>query len=182
MKKILPIAVVVVILLLIGKIIMSGEASELEEDIVSQVEQGNYYAALQDANEIELKGEKISKKIFKLIEDVKLYEAAEKEMEKYSQMNLGKIKAILDEMNGSYKKYDRFKADVENLKERVESLEEYGNQGVKVAETVGELIEDGEIEEARERINEYMADERYEYMPDSLQGAFYDYMLQINFR
>ena len=83
MKKILPIAVVVVILLLIGKIIMSGEASELEEDIVSQVEQGNYYAALQDANEIELKGEKISKKISKLIEDVKLYEAAEKEMEKY---------------------------------------------------------------------------------------------------
>ena len=52
MKKILPIAVVVVILLLIGKIIMSGEASELEEDIVSQVEQGNYYAALQDANEM----------------------------------------------------------------------------------------------------------------------------------
>ena len=108
MKKILPIAVVVVILLLIGKIIMSGEASELEEDIVSQVEQGNYYAALQDANEIELKGEKISKKISKLIEDVKLHEAAEKEMEKYSQMNLGKIKAILDEMNGSYKKYDLF--------------------------------------------------------------------------
>ena len=130
MKKILPIAVVVVILLLIGKIIMSGEASELEKDIVSQVEQGNYYAALQDANEIELKGEKISKKISKLIEDVKLYEATEKEMEKYSQMNLGKIKAILDEMNGSYKKYDRFKADVENLKERVESLEEYGNEGV----------------------------------------------------
>lgn len=139
MKKILPIAVVVVILLLIGKIIMSGEASELEKDIVSQVEQGNYYAALQDANEIELKGEKISKKISKLIEDVKLYEAAEKEMEKYSQMNLGKIKAILDEMNGSYKKYDVFKADVENLKERVESLEEYGNEGVKVAEIVGKL-------------------------------------------
>ncbi len=34
MKKILPIAVIVVILLVIGKIIMSGEASELEEDII----------------------------------------------------------------------------------------------------------------------------------------------------
>ena len=47
---------------------------------------------------------------------------------------------------------------------------------------MGALIEDGEIEEARGKINEYMADERYEYMPESLQSTFYDYMLQINFR
>ena len=103
-------------------------------------------------------------------------------MEKYSEMNLGKVKTILDEMNGNYKDYDIFEADIEKLKEKVETLEEYGNEGLEVAKEVGALIEDGEIEEARGKINEYMADERYEYMPESLQSTFYDYMLQINFR
>ena len=182
MKKVLPVIIVIAVLLIIGKIIMSGEASELEKDIIRSVEQGNYYTALEDAEDIEFKGEKMSKKVSRLIEDIKLYGAAQKEMEKYSKMNLGKIKAILEEMNGSYKDYDIFEADIEKLKEKVETLEEYGNEGLEVAKEVGALIEDGEIEEARGKINEYMADERYEYMPESLQSTFYDYMLQINFR
>ena len=182
MKKVLPIIIVIAVLLIIGKIIMSGEASELEKNIIRSVKQGNYYAALEDAEDIEFKGEKMSKKVSRLIEDLKLYGAAQKEMEKYSEMNLGKVKTILDEMNGNYKDYDIFEADIEKLKEKVKTLEEYGNEGLEVAKEVGALIEDGEMEEARERINEYMADERYEYMPESLQSTFYDYMLQINFR
>lgn len=174
--------IVIAVLLIIGKIIMSGEASELEKNIIRSVKQGNYYAALEDAEDIEFKGEKMSKKVSRLIEDLKLYGAAQKEMEKYSEMNLGKVKTILDEMNGNYKDYDIFEADIEKLKEKVETLEEYGNEGLEVAKEVGALIEDGEIEEARGKINEYMADERYEYMPESLQSTFYDYMLQINFR
>ncbi len=38
MKKVLPIVAVVLVLFIIGKIIMSGEANELEKDIVRQVE------------------------------------------------------------------------------------------------------------------------------------------------
>lgn len=182
MKKILPVAVVVLVLLVIGKIIMSGEANELEKDIVRQVTQGDYYNALQDANDIELNGEKISKKISKLIEDIKLYKAAEEELEKYSysEMNLGKIKAILDEMNGSYKKYDIFKSDVENLKELVEALEDYGNEGIKIIEKAEALIEEGKTEEARELIQKYKSDDKYEYMPESLQEAFYELIRTLN--
>ncbi len=119
MKKVLPIIIVIAVLLIIGKIIMSGEASELEKNIIRSVKQGNYYAALEDAEDIEFKGEKMSKKVSRLIEDLKLYGAAQKEMEKYSEMNLGKVKTILDEMNGNYKDYDIFEADIEKLKEKV---------------------------------------------------------------
>ncbi len=176
MKKVLPIVAVVLVLFIIGKIIMSGEANELEKDIVRQVEQGDYYTALEDANDIEFKGEKMSKKISKLVEDIKLYKAAEEELERaeYAEMNLGEIKAILDEMNGSYKKYDIFKSDVENLKEMVEALEEYGNEGVKLVEKAETLIEEGKTEEAWELIQEYESDDRYEYMPESLKDALYE--------
>ena len=85
MKKVLPIIIVIAVLLIIGKIIMSGEASELEKNIIRSVKQGNYYAALEDAEDIEFKGEKMSKKVSRLIEDLKLYGAAQKEMEKYSE-------------------------------------------------------------------------------------------------
>lgn len=81
MKKVLPVIIVIAVLLIIGKIIMSGEASELEKDIIRSVKQGNYYAALEDAEDIEFKGEKMSKKVSRLIEDIKLYGAAQKEME-----------------------------------------------------------------------------------------------------
>ncbi len=82
----------------------------------------------------------------------KLYKAAEEELAKYSNMNLGKVKTFLDEMNGSYKKYDIFKADVENLKETVAALEEYGNEGIKLVEKAEALIEEGRTEEASELI------------------------------
>ena len=52
MKKVLPIIIVIAVLLIIGKIIMSGEASELEKNIIRSVKQGNYYAALEDAEDI----------------------------------------------------------------------------------------------------------------------------------
>ena len=110
---------------------MSGEASELEKNIIRSVKQGNYYAALEDAEDIEFKGEKMSKKVSRLIEDLKLYGAAQKEMEKYSEMNLGKVKTILDEMNGNYKDYDIFEADIEKLKEKVETLEDMETKGLK---------------------------------------------------
>lgn len=176
MKKFLPIAVVVLVLLIIGKIIMSGEANELEKDIVRQVKEGDYYTALEDANEIEFKGEKMSKKISKLVEDIKLYEAAEEELERaeYAEMNLGEIKAILDAMNGSYKKYKQFKSDVKNLKEMVETLEEYGEEGVKLVKKAEKLIEKGKTEEAWELIQEYESDDRYKYMPKSLKDALYE--------
>ena len=90
MKKVLPIIIVIAVLLIIGKIIMSGEASELEKDIIRSVKQGNYYAALEDAEDIEFKGEKMSKKVSRLIEDIKLYGAAQKEMEKYSENYFGR--------------------------------------------------------------------------------------------
>ena len=131
MKKVLPIIIVIAVLLIIGKIIMSGEASELEKNIIRSVKQGNYYAALEDAEDIEFKGEKMSKKVSRLIEDIKLYGAAQKEMEKYSEMNLGKVKTILDEMNGNYKDYDIFEADIEKLKEKVETLEDMETKGLK---------------------------------------------------
>ncbi len=131
MKKVLPIIIVIAVLLIIGKIIMSGEASELEKNIIRSVKQGNYYAALEDAEDIEFKGEKMSKKVSRLIEDLKLYGAAQKEMEKYSEMNLGKVKTILDEMNGNYKDYDIFEADIEKLKEKVETLEDMETKGLK---------------------------------------------------
>lgn len=131
MKKVLPVIIVIAVLLIIGKIIMSGEASELEKDIIRSVKQGNYYAALEDAEDIEFKGEKMSKKVSRLIEDLKLYGAAQKEMEKYSEMNLGKVKTILDEMNGNYKDYDIFEADIEKLKEKVETLEDMETKGLK---------------------------------------------------
>lgn len=178
MKKIAPVVIVIAILLIIGKIIVAGEVSDLEKDIVESVKKGGYYTALEDAKDIEFQGEKMSRKTAKLIEDVKLYGAAQAEMEKgeYAEMNLGKIKAILDEMNGSYKKYDKFKSDVEEFKEKVDSLEEYGNLGVELVEEVEALIAEGEMDEAKRRISEYKSDERYTYMPEKLKSILFDYM------
>lgn len=143
MKKIAPIVVVIAILYLIGSIIVKGEIKDLEKDIVESVKAGNYYTAIEDAKEIDFQGGKMSKKISKLIEDVMLFQAAESELDRYSEMNLGRVKAILDEMNGSYKKYAQFKSDVENLKERVNELEEYGNIGVELVEKIEALLEEG---------------------------------------
>lgn len=147
MKKIASIVIVIAVLLIIGKIIVAGEVSDLEKDIVESVKKGGYYTALEDAKDIEFQGKKLSRKTAKLIEDVKLYGAAQEETEKgeYAEMNLGKIKAILDEMNGSYKKYDKFKSDIEEFKEKVDSLEEYGNLGVELVGDVEALIAEGEI-------------------------------------
>ncbi len=156
MKKIAPVVIVIAILLIIGKIIVAGEVSDLEKDIVESVKKGGYYTALEDAKDIEFQGEKMSRKTAKLIEDVKLYGAAQ--------------------ANGSYKKYDKFKSDVEEFKEKVDSLEEYGNLGVELVEEVEALIAEGEMDEAKRRISEYKSDERYTYMPEKLKSILFDYM------
>lgn len=180
MKKIAPIVIVIVVLLIIGKIVVKGKVNDLEKNIIESVKRGNYYTALEDAKEIEFQGEKMSRKIEKLIEDIKLFQAAENEIEKYSEMNLGRVKAILNEMNGSYKKYDQFNEDIKELKEKIKELEEYGKIGDKLVKKVEALIEKGKMEEARELINEYRSDERYEYMPRKLQDALFDYLNQAS--
>ena len=180
MKNIVPVVIVIAILLLIGNIIVKGEIDDLEKGIEESAKTGDYYTVIANANEIEFQGKKMSKKVKKLVEDVKLFQAAENEMEKYSDMNLGKVKAILDEMNGSYKKYDQFKSDVKDLKETVKELEEYGNLGVELVEKIEKLLEKGENEEVRDLIREYESDERYEYMPSNLKDALFEYMNQAS--
>lgn len=180
MKKIIAVGIVLVILLMIGKGIVTGNVSDLEKDIIASVKEGDYYTVLYNANEINLTGEKMSKKVSKVVEDVALYQAAEEELDKVMNMNLGRVKALLDEMNGSYKKYDIFKTDVENIKERVEGLEEYANEGVEVVEKAEKLIEKGKLEEARELLFEYKDDERYGDMPDKLTSLVDDLLFQIS--
>lgn len=180
MKKIAPVVVVIAVLLIIGNVIVKKEVDDLEKGIKECAEKGDYYTAIENANEIEFQGKKMSRKTEKLMEDIRLYQAAEKEIEKYSDMNLGRVKAILDEMNGSYKKYDQLKSDVKDMKERVKGFEEYGNLGVELVEKVEKLMKKGETEEVRELIKEYESDDRYEYMPKELINTLSDYMSQAS--
>lgn len=178
MKKIISVAVILLVLLVIGKTLTNKEANELSEDIVRSVTKGNYYDALENANKIELLGKKMPKKTSKLVEDVKLYQEAQRELDEIYSMNLGRVQALLEAMNGSYKKYDIFNSDVETMKEQVEKLEEYGNEGVEVVEKAEELIKNGDKAEAQKLLAEYCQDERFEKMPNKLIQTINDLLNQ----
>lgn len=178
MKKTGSIAAAIIVLFIIGTIMTQTKVKGLEKDLIQSVKRGDYYTAIDDADEIKYQGRNLSKKISKLIEDIKLYLAAVEELEKHSEMNLGRVKAILDAMNGSYKKYRTFKSDVKDLKEKVKELEAYGNEGVKLTKKIEKLLAKGKQEEVRELIEEYKSDEKYEYMPTSLRDSLSNYLNQ----
>lgn len=155
-KKILIIVGIIAFITigLIGK--GNNEEKRMIENSIKAIETGDYEYAEEALGSV-VDGN--NKKVDKLWNIVTCYQSSREQL--YSYNNIEKAKEYLDKMDSDYKKYDKLKADVDNVKEEVKLREDYIKEFDIVLEESEKLASSGKDRETLNKARDMVSNLKY---------------------